>query len=144
MHWEIEHRERMRVAEIYSREKSNQRRKQSPIAPSSRQVEVQANDLPSCQVSSLIDDGNEKQTLHIPPKTTICSWESWDTSIIPKTTLRYSRRRANAIQWKTEERDEAEATTKQWAKIEESKDRRITQGREPNHRPPPTSQSNPK
>ena len=85
----------------------------------SRQVKVRGNDLPSCKVSSLIDDDDQKQTLRISPKTTIHYWASWNTISIPEATLKYSRMRANVTRRKAEERSEAEETEKLWAKIGE-------------------------
>ena len=101
------------MARIYFKTKSNQHRKQSPRAPPSRQVEVLANNLSTCQVNFFIDDLKQNQSPSISTKTTIQSWESWDTISIPRMTLENCRRRVNELKQKAEARAEAEL----WAKV---------------------------
>ena len=48
--FEIVNHERMKVASMKLKAESNQHTNQSPKTPQGRQVEVQANDLPSCRV----------------------------------------------------------------------------------------------
>ena len=95
--WEIENRDRTRVARNYFMAKSNKHKKQFPRAPQSHQVEIQANDLPSCQVSFLIDEDDQKCALSIPPKTAIITWSSWGSINIQKLSLKKCRRCANVV-----------------------------------------------
>ena len=78
---------------------------------------MQANDLLSCKVSLSIDESSQNQSPPISPKTTIRSWESWDTISIPKEILKNRRRRDSELRRKAEARAEAEL----WAEVQRSR-----------------------
>ena len=66
-----------------------------------------------------------KKPQAISPKTTICSWESWDTISIPKVMLKKQRKRVNKLEQKSEARYELEL----WAEVAQAK-YGVTQGSE--------------
>ena len=81
---------------------------------------MRANDEPNCKVRFIIDPKHQQQTLHKSPKTTIRSWESWNSINIPKAKLKYSRRRENVGRRKTEALNQATATTQLWTKVQQA------------------------